>query len=216
MRSWSSRVPGGSSRWEPAARGPGWRLTDPTGTTRRLPAFRVVSGAPAARYASGVPGEHVARWLDPRGAPTGVEERIEVSDEPGPGPLDRHGPIRVASDGTHFEHEDGTPFLWLADTWWHALSPRITDEELRALAIQRVAQGFTAVQLVVGPLPEVREGRAARRSPWVASRGSPGGARSDPSTSRRRTAASSIILAAGLVPSSWAPGATTSTTRAWR
>ena len=28
----------------------------------------------------------------------------------------RHGPIRVASNRHHFEHADGTPFFWLADT----------------------------------------------------------------------------------------------------
>jgi hypothetical protein len=88
----------------------------------------------------------------------GAEMVIDVIDRPGPGPLDAQGPVRVAADRTHFERDDGSPFLWLGDTWWHALSPRISDEELRDLAIQRVVQGFTAVQLVVGPLPEVREG----------------------------------------------------------
>jgi hypothetical protein len=151
----------GPGRLEPVRAGsvrPWLEVTDPTGACRRLPAFRRVSGAPAARYASGIPGEHVARWLDPSGTPTGDEQRIEVRDESGPGPLDAHGPVRIAADGTHFEREDGTSFLWLADTWWHTLSPRITDDELRELAIQRMVQGFTAVQLVVGPLPEVREG----------------------------------------------------------
>ncbi|MET0773532.1 MAG: DUF4038 domain-containing protein [Candidatus Limnocylindrales bacterium] len=151
----------GPGRLEPLGAGsarPWLEVTDPTGTARRLAAFRTSSGAPAARYASGLPGRHVARWLDASGGPMGADEVIEVLDRPGDGPLDAHGPIRVAEGGTRFEHEDGTPFLWLADTWWHALTPRITDEELRELAIQRVVQGFTAVQLVVGPLPEVREG----------------------------------------------------------
>jgi hypothetical protein len=151
----------GPGRLEPLGAGssrPSLEVTDPTGTVRRLPAFRTGSGAPAARYASGLPGRHVVRWLDATGEAMGATDDLEVIDDPGPGPLDAHGPIRVAADGTRFEHADGTPFLWLADTWWHALSPRISDEELRELAIQRVVQGFTAVQLVVGPLPEVREG----------------------------------------------------------
>ena len=36
-------------------------------------------------------------------------------------PLLRHGPIRVAAGSRHLEHADGTPFLWLADTWWMGL-----------------------------------------------------------------------------------------------
>src|SRR6187399_2254410 len=100
----------GPGRLEPLGAGsarPWLEVTDPTGTTHRLPAFRVVSGVPAARYASGIPGAHVARWLDPTGIPGGAEERIEVRDEPGPGPLDAHGPVRVAADGTRFELQDG-------------------------------------------------------------------------------------------------------------
>ena len=192
----------GPGRLEPLGAGsarPWLELTDPTGTTRRLPAFRVVSGAPAARYASGVPGEHVARWLDPRGAPTGVEERIEVSDEPGPGPLDRHGPIRVAIDGSHFEHEDGTPFLWLGDTWWHALSPRITDEELRELAALRVRQGFT---LCSSWWARCRRFASSNRVaiPWVGSPWRPGGGPIRPAYFDAADRRMRIILDAGLVP----------------
>ena len=151
----------GPGRLEPLGAGsarPSLSVTDPQGTTRRLPAFRTSSGSPAARYSSGVPGAHSARWLTETGDPMGVDVVLEIRDPPGAQPPDARGPLRVAADGTRFEHEDGSPFLWLADTWWHALSPRITDEELRELAIQRVVQGFTAVQFVVGPLPEVREG----------------------------------------------------------
>lgn len=44
---------------------------------------------------------------------------------------------------------------FLADTWWFALTQRLSDEAISALAKQRVNQGFTAVQLVVGIPPEV-------------------------------------------------------------
>ena len=33
--------------------------------------------------------------------------------------------VRLAPDGRHFEHADGTPFLWFADTWWMGLTQRL-------------------------------------------------------------------------------------------
>ena len=42
---------------------------------------------------------------------------------------------------------------FLADTWWFALTRRLPDEAFAALVEKRVKQGFTAVQLVVGPWP---------------------------------------------------------------
>ncbi len=44
---------------------------------------------------------------------------------------------------------------FLADTWWFALTQRLPEDAFKALAEQRVKQGFTAVQLVVGIPPEV-------------------------------------------------------------
>lgn len=43
----------------------------------------------------------------------------------------------------------------LVDTWWFALTQRLTAAAFEALVDQRVAEGFTAVQLVVGIPPEV-------------------------------------------------------------
>ena len=54
---------------------------------------------------------------------------------------------------------------FLADTWWFALTGRLPDERLAELAQLRVAQGFTAVQIVVGIPPEVAPGN---RNAWSA------------------------------------------------
>lgn len=45
------------------------------------------------------------------------------------------------------------PFL--ADTWWFGLTQRLPQDQFVALAKQRKAEGFTAIQLVVGIPPEV-------------------------------------------------------------
>lgn len=43
----------------------------------------------------------------------------------------------------------------LVDTWWYALSKRISENDFRQLAMLRTRQGFSAVQLVVGIPPEI-------------------------------------------------------------
>jgi hypothetical protein len=58
-----------------------------------------------------------------------------------------HGPLRVAADGFHLEHADGTPFYWLADTAWNGAlrsSAADWDEYLSTRSKQR----FTAIQFV--------------------------------------------------------------------
>ena len=60
-------------------------------------------------------------------------------------PFAVHGKLRVAKSGTHLEHADGTPFLFIADTCWTgpALSPA---EDWGFYLKDRKAKGFTAVQ----------------------------------------------------------------------
>jgi hypothetical protein len=60
----------------------------------------------------------------------------------------------VAKDKRHFEHADGTPFLWLGDTWWKCLCKRMTWEGFQELTADRKAKGFNAVQIVCGPYPD--------------------------------------------------------------
>ncbi|WP_246222509.1 DUF4038 domain-containing protein [Phytoactinopolyspora limicola] len=98
--------------------------------------------------------------------PTGV---VDVISEPKASGVLRHGPVRVADDGRHLEHEDGSPFLWLADTWWHGFTERISQREFGELAGTRAQQGFSVVQIVAGLYPETiplgPEGRST--SGWV-------------------------------------------------
>lgn len=44
---------------------------------------------------------------------------------------------------------------FLCDTWWFALTQRISDIQFEKMAKLRASQGFTAIQLVVGIPPEV-------------------------------------------------------------
>ncbi len=63
----------------------------------------------------------------------------------------RRGFIRVAKSGPrasrYFEHADGTPFLWIGDTWWAWPKKGIPFDRFRRLADDRAEKGFTVGQM---------------------------------------------------------------------
>ena len=62
----------------------------------------------------------------------------------------QHGPVSIARDRRHFEHRDGTPFFWLADSTWDGA--RLSNpKDWETYARIRSAQEFTAVQWAVTP-----------------------------------------------------------------
>ena len=79
---------------------------------------------------------------------------IHVDAYRGRNALLKHGMLRIAGGKRHFEHRDGTPFLWLADTWWKCLAKRLPWSSFRQLTADRKAKGFNAIQIVCGPYPD--------------------------------------------------------------
>jgi len=134
-------------------------VTDPQGRTRVVPAFWAGEGVWRVRYASSAPGQHrcVSRCSD--AANSGLHEQqdvVEVHPYTGQHPLYGHGPLRVASDRRHLEHHDGTPFFWLADTWWMALCRRLSwPHDFQRLTADRVAKGYSVIQIVAGLYPDM-------------------------------------------------------------
>jgi hypothetical protein len=64
----------------------------------------------------------------------------------------RRGFVRVARGGPrpgrHFEYADGTPFLWVGDTWWAwGTKRKILLGTFQKLADDRAAKGFTVGQI---------------------------------------------------------------------
>jgi poly(3-hydroxybutyrate) depolymerase len=84
----------------------------------------------------------------------GNERTLTVTAYRGNNTLLSHGFIRVSSNRRHFEHADGTPFLWLGDTWWKCLAKRMSWEGFQELTSDRRAKGFSVVQIVCGPYPD--------------------------------------------------------------
>lgn len=84
----------------------------------------------------------------------GKEQTLSVGAYKDENSLLKHGFLRIAEDKRHFEHADGTQFLWLGDTWWKCLCKRMTWEGFQELTADRKAKGFNAVQIVCGPYPD--------------------------------------------------------------
>lgn len=132
-------------------------VTRPDGKQLRVPAFWAGGNNWKFRYASEQTGIHGWRTecKDTANAGLhGVTGKFEVISGTSDNPLYEHGAIRVSADKRHFEHVDGTPFLWLGDTWWKNLCKRMTWENFQELTADRKAKGFNAVQIVCGPYPD--------------------------------------------------------------
>lgn len=133
-------------------------VSAPDGAERHVPGFWAGGRVWRVRYASGLLGRHTWRTECPveDAGLHGLTGTIEVTPYAGDNPLLRHGPVRVAPDRRHFEHEDGTPFLWLGDTWWMALCKRLEwPGDFAALTADRVAKGFSVIQIVAGLYPDM-------------------------------------------------------------
>ncbi len=151
-------------------------VTAPDGTQRRVPAFWAGGSIWKARYASAQTGSHTWRSVCDDAANDsglhGVQGTIKIEPYAGDNPLYKHGPVQVAPGERHLQYADGTPFFWLADTWWMGLCHRLHwPEEFQTLTADRLKKGFTVIQIVAGLYPDMPafDPRGANESgfPWT-------------------------------------------------
>jgi Protein of unknown function (DUF4038)/Domain of unknown function (DUF5060) len=132
-------------------------FTDETGQQWRVPTFWAGGNEWRVRFAPPVPGNYKfhAESTD-AGNPdlNGHEGILRAEPYRGANPLLMHGPLKVSANRRYFEYSDGTPFLWLGDTWWDGLCRRISLDEFRTLAADRESKGFNVVQIVAGLYPD--------------------------------------------------------------
>jgi len=130
------------------------RVNGPGGAAWTIPTFHDGGSLLGFRFAAPAPGRY--EWAATGPGANGQAGAFDAAPYDGGNPLYKRGRLRVAADRRHLEHADGTPFFWLADTWWMALSDRCDwPRGFRSLATDRFAKGFTAVQLVAGPFPDL-------------------------------------------------------------
>jgi len=134
-------------------------VTTPHNQTLRVPAFWAGRQTWRGRYSSATMGVHRFRTecSDTSNAGLhGVEGQVEIVAYRGDNPLFHHGGLRVAADHRHFAHADGTPFLWLGDTWWMGLCARLKwPDDFQTLAADRKQKGFNVIQIVAGLYPDM-------------------------------------------------------------
>jgi hypothetical protein len=180
-------------------------LTAEDGAELRVPAFWDGGQIWRVRLSGSQPGKWQVRSECSDTADAGLhghEAVLEIgpatADEANP--LYRHGPVRIANPGKHFEHLDGTPFHWLADTWWMLMSERVAwPDGFKRLTDRRKEQGFTVMQTVVGFQPDTTpfDGRDANAggSPWL-----PGYASINPGYFQAADRRLAHLVDAGIVP----------------
>ena len=178
-------------------------VAGPDGAEQRVPAFWAGDNVWRVRYASTAVGRHRYRTecTDTSNPDlNGRQGELEVQPYTGHNPLLKHGPIRTSQSRRHFEHTDGTPFFWLGDTWWMGLCNRLTwPGEVQQLAADRVAKGFTVIQIVAGLYPDMPafDPRGANEAgfPWE-----PDYARINPAYFDMADLRIDYLVHAGLVP----------------
>lgn len=145
-------------------------FTDPFGQITTVPAF-ASGGNWHVRYSSEVLGRHRYK-VNGADLQCGIDTDgiVSIQQTQSSDGIFGHGPLRVRSNQRYFEHCDGTPFLWLADTWWHGLTDRIRTVDFCTLAEQRAEQGYSVIQIVAGLYPEIspsQEGASLADFAWL-------------------------------------------------
>jgi len=151
-------------------------ITGPDGQTWQVPAYWSGGREWRIRFAPPQPGAYrVATVCTQASDPDlhGQTALLEAQPYTGSNQLRVHGRLRVAATRRTLEHADGTPFFWLGDTWWMGLCQRLRwPEEFQRLTADRVAKGFSLVQIVAGLYPDMPgfDPRGANEAgfPWEA------------------------------------------------
>ena len=151
-------------------------LHGPGGESWRVPAYWAGGQEWRVRFAPPQPGDYTitTECTDTANADLhGQSAKLVARPYTGANPLLLHGPLRVAASRRTLEHADGTPFFWLGDTWWMGLCQRLKwPEGFQALTADRVAKGFSLVQIVAGLYPDMPgfDPRGANEAgfPWEA------------------------------------------------
>lgn len=133
-------------------------IAAPDGSQFSLPLFVNRKGLWNLRFAGPQTGEYTIETKCNIADDEGLHGRrfsVRVTPNTEGNALLRHGRLRVAQDKRRIEHLDGTPFLWIGDTWWMGLCKRLRDEGFDTLLQDRVKKGFSLIQIIAGPYPDM-------------------------------------------------------------
>jgi len=147
-------------------------VTGPAGATWRMPCFWAGDHDYRARFAAPEPGRYAWRVVSGQDEGDAPQGELQIEPYSGTRELYRRGRLGVSANGRHLQHQDGTPYLWLADTWWMGLTKRLDwPHGFRELGHDRARKGFNTIQIVAGPLPDY----CAASATWQAGQANEGG-----------------------------------------
>jgi len=146
----------------------------PDGISLTVPAFWAGRDLFIVRFGAPKAGRYSYRTVCTNPQDAGLHDQkgeFKVAPYKGKNPLYRHGRLRVAASRRTLEHEDGTPFFWLGDTWWMSLCKRFTwPRDFHALDADRVSKGFNVIQIIAGLYPDMpafdKRGANEAGFPW--------------------------------------------------
>lgn len=139
-------------------------FTGPNGELLTLPGFWDGGRTWKVRFAPPTPGEWSFATTSSDSTDTGLHNRtgtVDALPAAGSNPLYLHGGILQPSDNNRYlTYQDGTPFFYLADTWWSApsrrmpidrpagsLIPESIDKPYYYAVDKRVEQEYTVLQM---------------------------------------------------------------------
>lgn len=128
-------------------------FVSPLGETNRTYGFWDGGKTWRVRFAPNFPGRWKYYTMCSDTANTGLHEQsgeFLCGAAAGHSRFGEHGPIQVARDHEHFEHADRTPFLWLGDAAWDAVT-RAAGSDWAHYVQTRAAQKFNVVQWRLAP-----------------------------------------------------------------
>lgn len=129
-------------------------VKDGQGNEWKIPAFYMGGRKWGIRFAAPSEGEYTFQCVCTNPEDDGINSEageIHITAYTGSNPLYIHGAIKTEPGKRYMMYEDGTPFPWLADTWWMVMSRRIKyPDDLNVMIKDRVEKGFTVIQLVNG------------------------------------------------------------------
>jgi hypothetical protein len=126
----------------------------PDGHMFVLPGFWAGDDVWKFRFSSLTPGEYsfTTKCSDTLNkALHGQKGMIHITSYEGTNTLYTHGSIHVSANKKYLQHQDGTPFFWLADSWWHGMTSRFRwPYDFKYLSRERKDKGFTVIQFAIG------------------------------------------------------------------
>lgn len=127
---------------------------DPNGKKLMVPAFWDGENIWRVRYSSCVIGNHKFLTKCSNNEDEELNNHsgeIKILQYRGNNNLLKHGRLKVSDNFLYLKHVDGTPFLWLGDTWWFAFAKRFEWPEIfKIMTEDRTRKGFNVVQIIAG------------------------------------------------------------------